>query len=74
VEGQIRFVVDVRKETLLTLETLLASHDFVSNSNRPPTQDKECIVVSSLNLLKLQVVNIFDGSIINEFPDPIQFL
>jgi len=60
VDPQIPFVVDVSKNTLLQLNRLL---DLIwegigEDSEKPPSKGKECIAVSALNLLKLQLYSI----------------
>ena len=50
-------MVDVSEKALYSIDTLL---DVVWDGleicpNKPPTQDKECMAVAALNLLKLQV-------------------
>lgn len=61
VEPRLPFVVDVGKRTLELLNTLL---QFVwegldgDGSVRPPCQQKECVAVSALNLLKLQLYSV----------------
>jgi E3 ubiquitin-protein ligase HERC2 len=59
VEPQIPFVVDVSEKSLHNLDTLLSVvwDGLETSPDRPPTQDKECVAVAGLNLLKLQVSN-----------------
>ncbi|XP_054270101.1 E3 ubiquitin-protein ligase HERC2 isoform X2 [Macrosteles quadrilineatus] len=53
----VMFVVDVCEETLLRLEELLTSvcEDILVNTDWPPPQHKECLIVSTLNILRLQL-------------------
>lgn len=70
------FVIDLTENTFRLLEQILS---FINSSNNPspPTQDKECICVASLKLLRLQVLNIFCYLIQilnkNTFPDSATF-
>ncbi|ODN06550.1 E3 ubiquitin-protein ligase HERC2 [Orchesella cincta] len=62
VEPRLPFVVDVNKRTLELLNTLLANVwdgiEGEAGAGRPPCQQKECIAVSTLNLLKLQLYSV----------------
>jgi len=51
------FVVDVCEETFRMLDQLLSlvCEGVSGNLDWPPPQDKECMAVACLNLLKLQV-------------------
>lgn len=60
VEPRIALVLDLSEDTFRLLDQLLArASQGVAGSDWPPTQDKECLVVACLNLLHLQVVEIF---------------
>lgn len=52
------FVVDVCQETMIRLDQILqqSCDGATGNSDWPPSQLQECMIVSSLNLLRLQVV------------------
>nr|CAD7453260.1 unnamed protein product [Timema tahoe] len=52
---RVPFVVDVREETLRMLDQLLGQCEAVIGGDWPPPQDKECMAVACLNLLRLQV-------------------
>ena len=54
---RVPFVIDVSRSTFESLNVLLTEViDFVDGRvDWPPTQDKECIAVAVLNLLRLQV-------------------
>lgn len=57
------YVLDVRKITFEYLDVLLrrVSEDLDGTRDwPPPAQEKECIAVAALNLLRLQVSNVFD--------------
>jgi E3 ubiquitin-protein ligase HERC2 len=53
----VAFVVDVCEETFRMLDQLLSlvCEGVSGNLDWPPPQDKECMAVACLNLLKLQV-------------------
>ncbi|MEQ2209124.1 hypothetical protein XENOCAPTIV_024721, partial [Xenoophorus captivus] len=57
---RVPFVVDVCSMTFEQLDLLLrqVSEDMDGSSDWPPPQEKECMVVATLNLLRLQVRNI----------------
>lgn len=54
---RVPFVVDVRPGTFEQLDLLLrqVSEGMDGSSDWPPPQEKECMVVATLNLLRLQV-------------------
>nr|CAD7262173.1 unnamed protein product [Timema shepardi] len=52
---RVPFVVDVCEETLRMLDQLLGQCEAVIGGDWPPPQDKECMAVACLNLLRLQV-------------------
>lgn len=54
VANRVAFVVDVCEETFKLLDSLLAKSCEGLPKTRPPTQDKECLIVAALNLLRLQ--------------------
>ncbi|CAG7818352.1 unnamed protein product [Allacma fusca] len=60
VEPKIPFVVDVCKKSLELLDAVLDKVwvGLDGTAGRPPSQDKECIAVAALNLLKLQLYSI----------------
>ncbi|XP_075228227.1 E3 ubiquitin-protein ligase HERC2 isoform X3 [Lycorma delicatula] len=50
------FVTDVCEETMVRLEELLTSVcEGVTGSDWPPPQEKECMVVATLNIIRLQL-------------------
>nr|CAD7427833.1 unnamed protein product [Timema monikensis] len=51
---RVPFVVDVCEETLRMLDQLLGQCEAVIGGDWPPPQDKECMAVACLNLLRLQ--------------------
>lgn len=63
VEPRLPFVVDVSRKTMELLNTMLASvweglegdGGGQGQGQRPPCQQKECVAVAALNLLKLQL-------------------
>ncbi|XP_034934449.1 E3 ubiquitin-protein ligase HERC2 [Chelonus insularis] len=55
VASRIVFVVDVCEETFKLLDILLAKSCEGLPGTRPPTQDRECLAVATLNLLRLQL-------------------
>ena len=59
VSSHIPFVVNVSKSTFEELDQLLAevSEGLLMKSDWPPSQDKECMAVATLNLLNLQVIS-----------------
>jgi E3 ubiquitin-protein ligase HERC2 len=60
VEPHVPFVVDVSQSTLMQISALLDHvwEGIDGESERPPSKEKECIVVAALNLLKLQLYSI----------------
>lgn len=54
---RVPFVVDVCAATFVQLDLLLrqVSEGMDGGSDWPPPQEKECMVVATLNLLRLQV-------------------
>ncbi|RZF37934.1 hypothetical protein LSTR_LSTR005434, partial [Laodelphax striatellus] len=53
---RVLFVADVCEETMCRLEELLAEVcDGIVGSDWPPPQEKECMVVATLNILRLQL-------------------
>ena len=59
--SRVAFLVDVTLSTFEQLDVLLgAVMEWVDGrTDWPPTQDKECMAVSTLNLLNLQVSGFF---------------
>ncbi|KAK0097381.1 hypothetical protein PV326_002182 [Microctonus aethiopoides] len=55
VAPKIAFVVDVTEETFKFLDILLGKSCEGLPGIRPPTQDRECLAVATLNLLRLQL-------------------
>ncbi|XP_020707195.2 E3 ubiquitin-protein ligase HERC2 isoform X3 [Athalia rosae] len=55
VASKVAFVVDVQEDTFKLLDTLLAKSCEGLPGTRPPTQDRECLAVAALNLLRLQL-------------------
>ncbi|XP_015510519.2 E3 ubiquitin-protein ligase HERC2 [Neodiprion lecontei] len=55
VASKVAFVVDVCEDTFQLLDTLLAKSCEGLPGTRPPTQDRECLAVAALNLLRLQL-------------------
>lgn len=55
VAARIAFVVDICEETFKFLDVLLAKSSEGLPVTRPPSQDLECLLVSALNLLRLQL-------------------
>ena len=55
VANRVAFVVDVCEETFNLIDMLLAKSCEGLPGTRPPTQDRECLAVSTLNLLRLQL-------------------
>ncbi|XP_072748341.1 E3 ubiquitin-protein ligase HERC2 [Anoplolepis gracilipes] len=53
--SRVAFVVDICEETFQLLDTLLAKSCEGLPGIRPPTQDRECLAVATLNLLRLQL-------------------
>ncbi|XP_011141461.1 E3 ubiquitin-protein ligase HERC2 [Harpegnathos saltator] len=53
--NRVAFVVDICEETFQLLDTLLAKSCEGLPGIRPPTQDRECLAVATLNLLRLQL-------------------
>lgn len=60
IEPQIQFVVDPTEHTLQHLNSILDKvwSDIDGEGCLPPSRDKECIAVSTLNLLKLQIFSL----------------
>ncbi|KAJ8681467.1 hypothetical protein QAD02_017254 [Eretmocerus hayati] len=52
---RLAFVLDVREATFKLLDALLASTCDGLPGTRPPDQDRECLIVAALNLLRLQL-------------------
>ncbi|XP_014251481.1 E3 ubiquitin-protein ligase HERC2 isoform X1 [Cimex lectularius] len=54
---KVPFVVDVCYETFMHLDQILqqSCEGATGNSDWPPSQNKECMIVASLNLLRLQL-------------------
>lgn len=57
---RVPFVVDVCPMTFEQLDLLLrqVSEGMDGSSDWPPPQEKECMVVATLNLLRLQVADV----------------
>ncbi|XP_017887257.1 E3 ubiquitin-protein ligase HERC2 [Ceratina calcarata] len=55
VANRVAFVVDVCEETFRLLDTLLSKTCEGLPGTRPPTQDRECLAVAALNLIRLQL-------------------
>ncbi|KAF7995498.1 hypothetical protein HCN44_006605 [Aphidius gifuensis] len=55
VASRVPFVVDICEETFKLLDVLLTKSCEGLPSTRPPTQDRECLAVATLNLLRLQL-------------------
>lgn len=55
VANRVAFVVDICEETFRLLDTLLNKACEGLPSTRPPTQDRECLAVATLNLIRLQL-------------------
>ncbi|CAB0032033.1 unnamed protein product [Trichogramma brassicae] len=55
VAPQVAFIVDVCEESFKLLDCLLAKSCEGLPGARPPNQDRECLVVAALNLLRLQL-------------------
>lgn len=55
VAPRVAFVVDIYEETFKLLDMLLAKSCEGLPGTRPPTQDRECLAVATLNLLRLQL-------------------
>ncbi|XP_043274810.1 E3 ubiquitin-protein ligase HERC2 isoform X2 [Venturia canescens] len=55
VASRVAFVVEICEETFKLLDMLLAKSCEGLPGTRPPTQDRECLAVSTLNLLRLQL-------------------
>ncbi|XP_020288916.1 E3 ubiquitin-protein ligase HERC2 isoform X1 [Pseudomyrmex gracilis] len=53
--SRVAFVVDICEETFQLLDTLLAKSCEGLPGIRPPTQDRECLAVATLNILRLQL-------------------
>ncbi|XP_015606913.1 E3 ubiquitin-protein ligase HERC2 isoform X2 [Cephus cinctus] len=49
------FVIDICEDTFKLLDMLLAKSCEELPGTRPPTQDRECLAVATLNLLRLQL-------------------
>ena len=67
VAGRIPFVVDLSEQTFRLIDQLLCVVCGVTqtiSSTHPPSQEAECIVVASLNLLRLQLHAIIVNNII----------
>ncbi|XP_012287916.1 E3 ubiquitin-protein ligase HERC2 [Orussus abietinus] len=54
VGSRVAFVVDLSEETFKLLDTLVVKSCEGLPGTRPPTQDRECLTVATLNLLRLQ--------------------
>ncbi|XP_011304625.1 E3 ubiquitin-protein ligase HERC2 [Fopius arisanus] len=52
---RVPFVVDICEKTFKLLDMLLTKSCEGLPGTRPPTQDRECLAVSTLNLLRLQL-------------------
>ncbi|XP_050578084.1 E3 ubiquitin-protein ligase HERC2 [Bombus affinis] len=55
VANRVAFVVDICEETFRLLDTLLNKVCEGLPGTRPPTQDRECLAVATLNLIRLQL-------------------
>ncbi|CAD6227584.1 GSCOCG00001264001-RA-CDS [Cotesia congregata] len=55
VAPRVAFVVDICEETFKLLDILLGKSCEGLPGTRPPTQDRECLAVATLNLLRLQL-------------------
>ncbi|XP_078045783.1 E3 ubiquitin-protein ligase HERC2 [Augochlora pura] len=55
VATRVPFVVDVSEDTFRLLDALLNKACEGLPGTRPPTQDRECLAVAALNLLRLQL-------------------
>nr|XP_012152188.1 PREDICTED: E3 ubiquitin-protein ligase HERC2 [Megachile rotundata] len=55
VASRVAFVVDICEDTFRLLDTLLSKACEGLPSTRPPTQDRECLAVATLNLIRLQL-------------------
>ncbi|XP_015429351.1 PREDICTED: LOW QUALITY PROTEIN: E3 ubiquitin-protein ligase HERC2 [Dufourea novaeangliae] len=55
VATRVAFVVDVCEDTFRLLDVLLSKTCEGLPGTRPPTQDRECLAVAALNLLRLQL-------------------
>lgn len=55
VASRVAFVVDICEETFKLLDMLLTKSCEGLPGTRPPTQDRECLAVATLNLLRLQL-------------------
>ncbi|RLU17868.1 hypothetical protein DMN91_010107 [Ooceraea biroi] len=53
--SRVAFVVDICEETFQLLDTLLVKSCEGLPGIRPPTQDRECLAVATLNLFRLQL-------------------
>ena len=75
VAHRIVFVVDICEDTFKYLDSLLAKSCEGLPGSRPPTQDHECLIVSALNLLRLQlhamITHNFDGKLIGLGSTPL---
>ncbi|XP_076233389.1 E3 ubiquitin-protein ligase HERC2 [Calliopsis andreniformis] len=55
VASRVAFVVDICEDTFRLLDSLLSRACEGLPSTRPPTQDRECLAVATLNLIRLQL-------------------
>ncbi|XP_053987984.1 E3 ubiquitin-protein ligase HERC2 isoform X2 [Hylaeus volcanicus] len=55
VASRVAFVVDICEDTFRQLDTLLGHGCEGLPGTRPPTQDRECLAVATLNLIRLQL-------------------
>ena len=53
---RVPFITDINQESITTLNKLLVTvcEGVTIVSDRPPSQEKECLIVSTLNILQLQ--------------------
>ncbi|KAL2717183.1 E3 ubiquitin-protein ligase HERC2 [Vespula squamosa] len=66
VASRVAFVVEVCEETFKLLDILLAKSCEGLPGTRPPTQDRECLAVATLNLLRLQLYAMITHKIDNK--------
>lgn len=54
---RVPFITDISKTSITKLSKLLITvcDGVTTVSDRPPSQEKECLIVSALNILQLQV-------------------
>ncbi|XP_066595212.1 E3 ubiquitin-protein ligase HERC2 [Prorops nasuta] len=67
VASRVAFVVDVCEDSFKLIDTLLAKSCEGLPGARPPTQDRECLAVATLNLLRLQLYTMITHNIDNKF-------